>query len=342
VTRRLLPAALALTVVASACGDAPAPPTLTAPPAPPPAKTAEQRVAFYQDCWRLYNEKNYDAFGKCYSETATSEAVDSAPAMVRGRTAVIDDRKARDAMFSDRRGDPVLVLANGARIASVVVYSATNDGPMPTPDGKAMPATKKRFSEYIAHTVELDSTGSMAIADASYLDEGTMLAQLGVIKTPARKPVTPPGTPPTVVVARNDATETGNIAAFRATVDAINKRDTKTFAAMLADDYRAIDVTMAKDQNRKEALAGMAAYQKAFSDMALNVANVWAAGDYVVATGTFTGTNTGPMPTMGLMKKTDRKINVRFIEIVKFANGKAQEDWTFYNGAAFASQLGLK
>jgi hypothetical protein len=48
------------------------------------------------------------------------------------------------------------------------------------------------------------------------------------------------------------------------------------------------------------------------------------------------------MPSMGLKKPTGRKVNVRFIEILKFAGGKLQEDWTFYNGAAFASQLGLK
>jgi predicted ester cyclase len=86
----------------------------------------------------------------------------------------------------------------------------------------------------------------------------------------------------------------------------------------------------------------MAGYAKAFPDMALSAHTVWAAGDYVAAAGSFTGTNKGPMPEMGLKKPTGKSVSVRFFEVVKFENGKAEEDWTFFNGAAFASQLGMK
>jgi predicted ester cyclase len=340
-TRGLRSIGLLFVLAAAACGESAPPPPPPAPP-PPPPKTAEQRVAWYQDCWRLYNEKNYDAFGRCYSDTATAEAVDTGAPVARGRTAILDANRARDASFSDRSGDVRLVLANGPRIASVAIYTGTNDGPLPSPDGKPMPATKRRFGHYLAHTVELDPTGSMAVADASYFDEGTLMAHLGLNKAPARKPLTPAGAPPTVVIARNDATEAANAAAFRAAIDTLNKKDMKAFASLIADDYKAIDVASAADQNKKEALNGLTAYTRAFPDLSLNLDTVWAAGDYVVATGTFTGTNTGPMPSMGLKKPTGRKVNVRFIEILKFAGGKPQEDWTFYNGAAFASQLGLK
>jgi predicted ester cyclase len=68
---------------------------------------------------------------------------------------------------------------------------------------------------------------------------------------------------------------------------------------------------------------------------------MWAAGDYVVFTGTLSGTNTGDMPSAGI-KKTGKKVNVHFCEIVKFEGGKQVEDYLFFNGAAFAAQLGLK
>jgi predicted ester cyclase len=99
---------------------------------------------------------------------------------------------------------------------------------------------------------------------------------------------------------------------------------------------------MPADADKKTALAGMSGYMKAFPDMALSTPTLWAAGDYVVAAGSFTGTNKGAMPSMGLKKPTGKPISVRFFEIVKFENGKAKEDWTFFNSAAFASQLGMK
>jgi len=61
----------------------------------------------------------------------------------------------------------------------------------------------------------------------------------------------------------------------------------------------------------------------------------------VVVTGTFEGTNTGDMPT-AKMKKTGNKVSDRFLEVFKFANGKVQEDWLFYNHAAMMNQLMAK
>ena len=42
------------------------------------------------------------------------------------------------------------------------------------------------------------------------------------------------------------------------------------------------------------------------------------------------------------MKKTGKKVTMHFCEIVKFADGKQVEDYLFFNGAAFAAQLGMK
>jgi predicted ester cyclase len=161
------------------------------------------------------------------------------------------------------------------------------------------------------------------------------------MKMPARPATLPTSTTTTVVLAKNDETEKRNTDAFRATAEAFGKGDSKAFAAMLADDYVLIDVTQPKDLNKKQALAGMAEYKKGFPDAVLTIATLWAAGDYVVAEGAFTGTNTGDLPSMKI-KKTGKKVNVKFFEIIQFENGKAKKDWTIFNGADFASQLGLK
>ena len=76
----------------------------------------------------------------------------------------------------------------------------------------------------------------------------------------------------------------------------------------------------------------------AFPDVKIEAPNNYAAGDYVVSLGTFTGTNTGPM---GKMKKTDKKVTGNFAEIVKIKDNKVSEIWRFRNGFAMAMQMGL-
>jgi predicted ester cyclase len=339
--RRSCTAVLAIVIgsLALACDSAPPPP----PPAPPapPVKTPEERVAFYQDCWKHFNDKNWNAFQECYTENATSESVDSVPPSVQGRTNIIADAKSRLAVFPDSRGELTLVLGNGSRVAGVALYTATNEGPMPTPDGKSMPATKKKIGLHVGHVVDLDATGSRATREAAYLDEGAMMAQLGMSKAPARKAMMPTGAAPTVVIARNTPTETSNIAAYRAWIDAINKKDMKAFGEALADDFVLIEMAQPADLKKKETVAIIQGYLKGFPDLSVSLSTVWAAGDYVVAEGRYTGTNTGDIPPLKL-NKTGKKVALRYLEIGRFENGKLKEMWSFANMAAFAAQLGLK
>ena len=68
--------------------------------------------------------------------------------------------------------------------------------------------------------------------------------------------------------------------------------------------------------------------------------SAWGAGDYVVATGTWSGTNTGDMPGTK-MKKTGKSVALQFVEVDRFAAGKTKNIWIFTNGAAAAAQLGM-
>ncbi len=331
--------ALGVLLIASACGGSPPPPP---EPAAPPVKTGAERVAWYQDCWRRFNEKDWNALQNCYTEQAVSEHPGGMPPVLSGRAAIIDFDKQQAEAFPDRRGDVLLVLGNGSHLASVAVFTGTNDGPMPGPDGKPLAATHKKFGFYLAHTVETDAAGATATSEGLYADDTTMMVQLGLVKAPARPVMTATGAAPMVVVARNDDTERANVAAYRAIDDAWNRGDMKAFTALMADDYKGIDITAPADQNKKETLATLAGYRKAFPDVKLNISQVWGAGDYVAATGTLTGTNTGPAPMMGVKKPTGKAVSVKFLEIAKYVNGKMSEDWTFFNSADFAAQLGIK
>ena len=337
--RYVLSMAVGAIVATAACSGAEPPPP--PPPAAPPVLTAEARVQRYQDCWGYFNTKAWDQFGTCYSENATSEDVDSGRPVVRGRAAIVEDSKAQFLAFSDRRGELQLILNNGPRIVSVALWHGTNDGAMPGPDGKPMPATNKKVGLPMAHLAEFDATGSSVVRDAAYVEEGTLMAQLGISPAPTRAAMSPTGAPAKVVIARNDATEAANVTAMQAMFVASNAHDLKAVEATMADGYKLIEIGRPDDMNAKESLANTKEMLVAFPDVKFTNLNVWAAGDYVVATGNFEGTNTGDIKSMGL-KKTGKSVKSQFLEICRFENGKIKEDWLFYNGAAFAAQLGLR
>ncbi len=331
---RLAAAAVLLT---AACAE-PAPPP---PPPPPPAATAEARVEMYKQCWDQFNNKAWDQFQNCYTENAVSESIGSTPPSVTGRAAIVERDKVVASAFPDRRGEVRLILANGDRLASAALYTGTNTGEMPGPDGKPMKPTGKAIGLLIGHVLDLNAAGTHGSRDAGYVEEATMMAQLGLNPAPMRKAEKATGAAPVVVIARNDATEQTNLASARAIFDAFNKHDLKAMEAATPDNYKLIEIGQPKDLNKKEAMASMAEMLAGFSDLAVTTPTMWAAGDYVVVEGTLTGTNTGDLKSMGV-KKTGKKVSVRFLEILRFENGKCVEDMLFYNGAAFAAQLGLQ
>ena len=327
---------LAAIVVAGGCSSEPAPPPA---PAAPAVKTAQERVQFYEACWDQFNNKDWDKFQNCYDPNAVSEAVDSNPPSITGRTAIIDHAKQELSAAPDRKGELRLILQNGDHTVSIAQYGGTNTGAMPPgPDGKPVPATNKPFGFLMAHTVDWDPTGSFAVRDAGYVEEGTFAGQLGLSPVPVRPVEKATGAPPTVVIAKNDATEQANLAAMQANLDAFNKHDLKAMEALLADNYRGIEIAHPADVGKKEAVASTKEMFGAFPDVKLTLSSSWAAGDYVVAFGVFEGTNKGDMPS-AKMKATGKKVSARFCEIVKFENGKAVDDYLFYNNAAFMAQL---
>jgi len=329
-------AAAALVTVAACSEPAPPPP----PPAPPVA-TPEQRALWYQGCWDQFNNKQWDQFQNCYSENAVSEAVDATPALATGRAAIVERDKGEAAAFPDRKGEVRFILVNGDHMASVALYTGTNTGEMPGPDGKPMKPTGKAIGVLFGHVIDTDATGARAVRDAGYFDQGTLMAQLGLNPAPARAPEKPTGAAAQVVIARNDATEKANLDVGRASIDAFNKHDLKAIEAATPDNYKLIEIAQPKDLDKKGALASLKELFGGFPDATLTSQTMWAAGDYVVIEGTLTGTNTGDLKSMGL-KKTGKKVTLRYLDIVRFENGKGVEEWLFYNGAAFAGQLGLK
>ena len=121
---------------------------------------------------------------------------------------------------------------------------------------------------------------------------------------------------------------------------ALNKHDVKAAGAFFADDLAWMESAMPKDQNKKEMLGGMQDMMTAFPDIKIEPTDIWAAGEYVVHTGSGTGTNTGKSKVIPA-DKTGKTVTIHYVEIDHLKDGKIDKGWSFYNSAAMMQQLGL-
>lgn len=327
------------------------PPAATVAPAPAPVAeakkeepkpvplTAEQKVKAYQEGWAAFNAKDFAKFQAIWAENAQSEMLDMGPPLT-GPVAITETgAKGFANGFPDVTGETQLTLVNGNNIVSVVLLRGTNTGTYVTPVGP-VPATGKKVGFLAAQSLELNELGK-AVKEVVAYDGGTVAGQLGLMPMPHRKVIETGWSEKPVVIASGSEMEKANLAAFAKGVEGFNKHDAAAALAAAADDVVFSKQSGPADlSGKKEVQKGLEESFKAFPDVKLDVKSAWSAGDYVVSTGTWTGTNTGDMPAMK-MKKTGKPVSVHYIEIDKFVGGKTKNMWLFMNGAAAAAQLGL-
>lgn len=306
----------------------------------PKLDTAEERVAFYRACHEHFSAKDWDKFGMCFTDDATGDQVDSGMPALTGRAAIVDNAKAFSAAFSDLTSTPTHVFASGNKVAAISTVTGTHAGPLKGPMGE-IPATNKKVGYQMLHMVEFDPAAGGAAKEWLFADMGTMMGQLGLSPAPHRAAVDKPTGDPTIVIAKDDATEKANVEAYKKSVEAFAKRDMKALKAMATDDAKMHDMPAPADRDKKSADAFMVEIFKAFPDAKGEIIDVWAAGDYVVAVAKNTGTSKGPLPSMGLKKATGKTMSFTGADVILMKDGKATESWMFYNGMAIAQQLGL-
>jgi len=255
--------------------------------------------------------------------------------------AVITEASAKEfaSGFPDATVEPQLTLLNGNQVMAVVLVRGTNTGTYVSPMG-SVPPTGKKVGFLAAQSVELNDWGK-TVNEVKAYDGGTVAGQLGLAPTPHRKALETGWSEKPIVVASGSEVEKANLAAFNKEIEGFNKHDAAAALGAAADDLVFSELSAPADRTgKKEALKGAEEMFKAFPDSKIELKSAWPAGDYVVATGTWSGTNTGDMPSMKL-KKTGKPVSVQFVEIDKFVGGKTKNVWMFMNGPAFAAQLGL-
>ncbi|MEO8699694.1 MAG: ester cyclase [Kofleriaceae bacterium] len=302
-------------------------------PTVPPAGTADAYLA----CLAEVGRKNWQAWGACYASDAVSTYADTGRPALHGRDAIVSGGlPALATALPDLEAHPVLVLRNGSKLASVITLTGSHEGPLVTALG-TVPATHKKIGVYAIQVAELH--GNAIAKDWYFADVRTVHGQIGTWGGAHREPVAPASASPTIVIAKNDATEQANLATYRRSVDAFNRHDAAAFDALLAPDYQNIYASEAKDVTREEKSKQHTGAFALFSDLAWTPADIWAAGDYVVAVATITGTNDGDFSPD--TPKTGKKIDLTGVEIMRFEGGKVKQHWEFFNAEALALQLGF-
>lgn len=327
-------------VAAAAPPPAAAPAEAPKPAAPPPA-TADERAKLFKDCWALFNSKDFAKFGNCYAEGATSEQVDMGMPALVGRANVVDkSAKVFATAFPDLTGESELSIVSGSDIVSVVLLKGTHKGPLPSPQGEVA-ATNKKIGYLAVQHVQLTPDGRTVAKERFAYDGGTFMSQLGLSPMPARKALEQGWAEKPSLISSGSEAEKANLAALGAYTAAFNKHDVVALGATQTDDVVFSDMSAPADRvGKKEVSKASEDMFKGFPDVKIDQTAAWAAGDYVISTGRFSGTNTGDMPSMKL-KKTGKAVNVEYYMVSKLAGGKLKSISLFSNGMAFAGQLGL-
>lgn len=229
------------------------------------------------------------------------------------------------------------MLASKDAAAGLTVVTGTHGGPLPSPDGKAIPATNKKVGYMMGLAVDL--ADGAVVKERRYDDATTLMAQIGVIKAPTRPVMAAGAAAPTVVVSTGSDAERANVETFRANVTAFNAHDPKALAALNAPGAVFHDYTQAKDVDGKGDIAAVSELFKGFPDAKIEATSMWGAGDYVVTEGSFSGTNRAAVPSMGIAKPSGKSATVRFLEVTKIEAGKIKEDWLIFNSAVLEAQL---
>jgi predicted ester cyclase len=118
---------------------------------------------------------------------------------------------------------------------------------------------------------------------------------------------------------------------------AINQRDDSVFDEFIDRSYVNYDMPL-PEPGPAGMRALMGAFFAAFPDMRIVVEQTMGDGDLVCTRGYFAGTQDGDF--MGV-PATGRKVNVRYMDMWRIADGKAIENWVRLDMLAMMQQLGV-
>ncbi len=135
-------------------------------------------------------------------------------------------------------------------------------------------------------------------------------------------------------------TERDNAATVRTLYQAFNDKDLDRLASVAEPGAQMEDVPFDTASGWRDNWEGWAS---AFPDGTIEVENLVASGDFVVAEIRARGTHTGPLlGSNGAIHPTRRRLDTRLCEVFQFSNGKIVRGRSYFDWAGMHEQLGLE
>lgn len=294
----------------------------------------EALVKVVEGCWASYVAWDKDKFRACYAEKTEVGAVDAIPPQTAHtpQEVVVLNGTYRNA-FPDFGADIQAILVSGKKVATVVLQTGTHKG-----RSLGMPPTNKKMMLYYGEAKEVDDHG-LTVRERAYADQTTLLQQLGVqegLNVPTKEE---PWPEKVRAVAKDDAAEKANLAAFRGSFEALGKGDAAGFSAIYADDATYRYMPQSVIITGPAEIAKARDYSAVAKPLEMTVRDAWAAGDWVVAETTVKGTLAQDFAGVkGTKGKTWEQTS---LELLEFAGGKVKRHLVFANGLKFAVDVGL-
>lgn len=283
------------------------------PKAPPRPRnlSPQETLAAAQECWKAAGG-DAEALDGCYGEGAVVELVDGVPA----EAAVLEEL--RDGL-AQMTVEPQLVVVNGSTLASVLLVKGKVKETV-----WGVGSAGKDVSFYVGQMAQAggeDVDGQIdpeLVRDFWYLDQATLLAQVGAQKragAPARAEALPE---PREVVADPTEKMTESFAAFnKGYMAAGQKSDMAAMADAYAENAVVRYVPQAKAIEGKKAIGAWLG--KLGDGFKLSMRRQWGAGDWIVA------------ETLADGKVGDEAYQVKRLELLRYADRTIAEHWIFVN-----------
>lgn len=319
--------------VATAAPTTPAPAVTEAPkaeaPAPlTPAQAMQKTTGEYMAAINAHDPAKMAAL---YTEDA--KMMMPGTPETTGKAAVQKEWTNVFAAFPDFKSNAARVWTKGDVMIAEWVFNGTHKGDM-----GPMKATNKPVGFAGVDIMVFTPDGKIK-EHRTYMDMGTMMAQVGASKQKVRPITQVPQGKPQMFNAAGSPDEQKNVDAALVMYNAFAPGKEKEFFSTTADDAEWDDMTQPETMKGKE--AGKKFFKMmttAFPDMKQTATNSWGIGDYVIVEGVMTGTHKGNL--MGI-KPTKKSVTLHALDIIQMKNGKIQHGWTYANSAELMGQLGV-
>jgi len=340
-----------LALVISACGgegDAvpppqapPPPPPMAAPPPPPPAAAPAPEPAkpAMLDMQKQGNQQALAALNahdaKKLADVYASDAALNVIGMgeYRGREAIQGEiQKVFDGFTDFKLGMSKIYVKNDV-VVQEWVATGTQKG-----EFNGIKPTGKSIGIRGADVLWFNSDGLVKQANR-YFDGGTMMAQLGQMKMPARPVASLPSGEPEWHVAKGTPEEAKAVDLAMTMYNSFEKKTEADFLASMSDTTVWADLMQPKDMSGKaEAKKFFQMFTKAFPDLKQTLDPIFAVDEYVIGVATLSGTHSGQL---GPLKPTKKAVTLHGIDIMVVKDGKVQSGTSYGNNMELLAQEGL-